>query len=314
MLFIIYINDIAQSSRKFDFITYADDTPLCGTLDGVTAVADINTALKNITEWLEINKLSLNVKNPKAMVFHMPQKQIIPPNLKINDTTIEFVDNFVFLGVTINNHLNWSNHVDKTANQISKTIGMLNNLKKPIPSNILRILYNSLILPHLNYGILAWGRKIKRLEIIQKRAVRILAASKYNAHTSHTSDMYKIQEIKLYYKLVHKQLPKYFLNFQCNTNSDLHCHNTRSRHKLHTPQIKHDFAKNNVRYSIINTTINNLPESVLEKIHTHSLKGVATYAKKYFIDNYETVTTESVTYVDQIYATYFKIETKKREH
>ena len=164
LLFIIYINDIAQSSRKFDFITYADDTTLCSTLDGVTAVADINTALKNITEWLEINKLSLNVKKTKAMVFHMPQKQIIPPNLKINDTTIEFVDNFVFLGVTINKHLNWSNHVDKTANKISKTIGMLNNLKKTLPSNILRILYNSLILPHLNYGILAWGRKIKRLK------------------------------------------------------------------------------------------------------------------------------------------------------
>ena len=63
LLFIIYINDIAQSSRKFDFITYADDTTLCGTLDGVTAVADINTALKNITEWLEINKLTKCQKN-----------------------------------------------------------------------------------------------------------------------------------------------------------------------------------------------------------------------------------------------------------
>ena len=67
----------------------------------------------------------------------MPQKQIIPQNLKINDTKIEFVDNFVFLGVTLNKHLNWSNHIDKTANKIAKSIGMINSLKKALPLNII---------------------------------------------------------------------------------------------------------------------------------------------------------------------------------
>ena len=158
MLFIIYINDIAQFRRKFDFITHADDITLCGTIDGDITVTNINTELKNITEWLEINKLSLNVQKTKAIVFHMPQKQIIHPNLKMNDTKIEFVDNFVFLGVTLNKHLNWSNHIDKTANKIAKSIGMMNSLQTTLPLNILRIIYNSLILPHLNYGILAKTR------------------------------------------------------------------------------------------------------------------------------------------------------------
>ena len=131
---------------------------------------------------------------------------------------------------------------------------MINSLKKTLPFNILRIIYNSLILPHLNYGILAWGRKTTKIDIIQKRAVRILAASKYNAHMGplfkkqlnllKVSDMYKIQEIKIYYKLVHKQLPTYFNNFKYQTNYELHRHNTRTRHKLHVPRINHDFAKN----------------------------------------------------------------------
>ena len=183
LLFIIYINDIAQSSAYFKCITYADDTTLCGTIAGQIDIENIEMELKNVTEWLQMNKLSLNVKKTKAMLFHMPQKKIIIPTIKINGTLIEFVDNFNFLGINLNKHLNWNPHVTNVSNKLVKTVGVLNILKKTLPLNILRIIYNALILPHLNYGILAWEHIAKRLNLIQKRAVRILTASKYNSHT-----------------------------------------------------------------------------------------------------------------------------------
>ena len=96
LLFIIYINDIAQSSAYFKLITYADDTTLCGTIAGQIDIENIEMELKNVTEWLKMNKVSLNVKKTKAMLFHMPQKKIIIPTIKINGTLIEFVDNFNF--------------------------------------------------------------------------------------------------------------------------------------------------------------------------------------------------------------------------
>ena len=77
LLFIIYINDIAQSSPYFNFITYADDTTLCGKIAGQIDIENIEKELKHVTEWLRMNKLSLNVKKTKAMLFHMPQKKII---------------------------------------------------------------------------------------------------------------------------------------------------------------------------------------------------------------------------------------------
>ena len=73
----IYINDIAQSSAYFKCITYADDTTLNGIIAEQIDIDNIEMELKNITEWLKMNKLSLNVKKPKAMLFHMPQKKII---------------------------------------------------------------------------------------------------------------------------------------------------------------------------------------------------------------------------------------------
>ena len=103
------------------------------------------------------------------MVFHMPQKRIQLPLPKIAGSDIEFVDNFNFLGIIINKHLNWTSHVDMLTAKLSKTIGILNTLKLPI--NILRTIYNSIILCHLNFGVLLWGPKLHvndKLHIIAK--------------------------------------------------------------------------------------------------------------------------------------------------
>ena len=61
------------------------------------------------------------------MAFRMPQKKIIQPNnniIQINGSNIEFVENCMFLGITINNKLNWNSHINKVTNKISKTVGI----------------------------------------------------------------------------------------------------------------------------------------------------------------------------------------------
>ncbi len=88
------------------------------------------------------------------------------------------VGDFNFLGLTINEHLNWKGHIDKLANKISKTMGVLNKLKHFVPLNSKVIINNSLILSHLNYCILAWGYRRERITKLQKRIVRILSLSK----------------------------------------------------------------------------------------------------------------------------------------
>ena len=64
---------------------------------------------------------------------------------------------------------------------VSRNIGILSRLRHFIPSHVLLLLYNSLILPHLSYGILLWGNthksSINRLFILQKRAVRLISNS-----------------------------------------------------------------------------------------------------------------------------------------
>ena len=90
---------------------------------------------------------------------------------------------FNFLGLIMDEHLNWKSHVEFFLNKCSKTIGVLNKLKYFLPLPVKLILYNSLILPHLNYGITIWGYKFDRINKLQNKAIRIVSLSKYNAHT-----------------------------------------------------------------------------------------------------------------------------------
>ena len=100
----------------FNFISYADDTTLLSSLskfvNGQNADSDLllNKELFKINEWLVINKLSLNIAKSEFMIFHMDRKHIEAPAPKINNIIIEKVNEFNFLGLTLDTHLNWKKH------------------------------------------------------------------------------------------------------------------------------------------------------------------------------------------------------------
>ena len=248
LLFIIYMNDIHNASSKFHAILFTDDTNLTSTLcsfdvnidnncNSLQLSTNINKELKNIQIWLEINKLSLNVKKTKFMIFHHKQQNIenLIPQLNLNEQIIERVTDFDFLGLTIDQYLTWNGHVQKISNKISRSLGIMCKLKRFLPQNILKILYNSLILPHLQYCILSWSFKSDRIFKLQKRAVRIITCSKYNDHTEpllktlnlpKIEDIMKTKALKLYYRYKKNELPKYFESMFTESN-DNHSHDTR---------------------------------------------------------------------------------------
>ena len=124
-----------------------------------------------------------NTTKTKMTIFHTPHREGIYPNIRINNTSVETVGEFKFLGILIDKHLKWSTHIEFIANKISKYIGVINRLKHTLPSRVLLTLYNTLILPHLNYGLVLWGHRNERILKLQKRAIRTISNSKFNGHT-----------------------------------------------------------------------------------------------------------------------------------
>ena len=301
LLFIIYINDLHLCSKILKTISYADDTTLfvsLGQSNSNSTSTKINSELCKFSKWLDLNKLSLNISKTKCMLFHSPNRNIVEPHLKINGQAIEYVKEFNFLGILLDTNLKWNAHINRISKKISKAIGIIGRIKNFLPVNTLKILYFALVNSHLDYGLLCWGHCANRLMISQKKAMRLITKSRYNAHTEplfknlgilKIPDMYKLKLLKFYFKLKNKMLPRYFTTSKIVIHQgDIHSHNTRGQ-LLFTPRSYHAFAENCIRHQLP-SLLNYLYEKqrlITDKVSTHSEFGFSTYAKKYFLDKYK---------------------------
>ena len=116
----------------------------------------INNEISKINEWLKINKLSLNLRKSKHMIFKKTNTRHFNLTIKIDNLVIERVECFNFLGLTLDSQMTWKKLAD-IYNKCSRVIGTLYRIRHFIPTQILVMLYNTLILPHFNYCIMAWG-------------------------------------------------------------------------------------------------------------------------------------------------------------
>ena len=154
LLFLIYINDIPNVSNVFNFLMYADDTTLYCCLEDINHVnkqAVVNQELQKINDWLIANGLKLNTNKSKYMIFSKPNKNIPVLQLRINNANIDEVQNFNFLGLQVSSDITWNLHIHEISKKISRIIGILKKLQLIVPKNVRLTIYNTLILPHINY-------------------------------------------------------------------------------------------------------------------------------------------------------------------
>ena len=108
--------------------------------------------------------------------------------IMFNNCAIERVYNAKFLGVLIDDKLSWNVHVVHICTKLSRSISIIKKVKNILNSDNLKTLYNSLILPYINYCCQVWGNSskylINKLIILQKRAIRIVSKSMYSSHTA----------------------------------------------------------------------------------------------------------------------------------
>ena len=103
------------------------------------------------------------------MVFKKTSITNINLTLTIDKVVIGRVDYFNFLGLTIDSQMTWKKHTKNISNKCLRVIGTLNRIKHILPTQTRVILYISLILPHINYCIMAWGYQSNRMFKLKKK-------------------------------------------------------------------------------------------------------------------------------------------------
>ena len=162
-LFILYINDICEALKEMKCVLFADDTSLYSSgADLGRLLHEVESDLKILNKWFDINKLSLNISKTNFIIFGN-KKTYVPINLTINGIKLEQTNQTKFLGIIIDNKLTWKPHIDTLKRKLSKIIAILYKLKGLINKEFLQTLYCSLFFPYLIYCVEVWGNTYKTI-------------------------------------------------------------------------------------------------------------------------------------------------------
>jgi len=161
--------------------------------------------------------------------------------LNINNYSLLNVEFTKFLGIWVDKELSWKLHINSIATKISSYIGVFARICQFLPSFILKLLYQSLIYPHLIYGITIWGNSsianLNKIFILQKKVIRIIMKANYNAHTTglfKALNLLKLHDLYVYayhvnlytFEIKNNLMPNNFQLILFNCNED---HNLRNQ-------------------------------------------------------------------------------------
>ena len=241
LLFLIYINDLPNSSSKLSFYLFADDTNIYFESDSLSTLQKVvNKELRHIKKWLDANKLALNVDKTNFVIFHSPQNSLNDiVNIKIGNQYVKQAKYVKSLGLLLDEHLSWKYHLSEFSKKLSRTCGIFFKVRHLLPTSVLISLYNSLFSSFLQYEIIVWGltydTHTKPIYLLQKKAIRAIA---FKSFTSPSTPIFSdLKILKLYdlfdfklltfvYESVNKISPSFFHNF-FETLTTVHHYNTR---------------------------------------------------------------------------------------
>ena len=307
LLFLIYINDLHSIIKFCTTRHFADDTNLLIKNKSLKQLKKrLNFDLRNLCKWLKSNKISLNTSKTKLIIFRHPNKKInYDLKVKIDGKKLLPSEYVKYLGVLIDQHLNWSNHIDIIAGKLSRSVGMLSKVRHYVNEPTLRMIYYGIFSSTLTYAAQIWGqiqsKHVNRVIKLQDKAIRIINfANNYQSRNPlylksnilKFSDNIRLQNFLYVYDSIKGNLPS-ILNYNfkfLHDRYDVYDQITRSSSLLNQVDLPNArtqvYGKMSVNYqsaSYWNTIINTYPHiDFLDKPKSFCKKNI----HKHLIENY----------------------------
>ena len=288
LLFLIYINDIVNSSTILKFFLFADDTTIFYSSKPSTSLENIlNTELDKVNIWLNTNKLSLNVDKSCFLKFSLlPTTPNL--NIKIANKPLQKKRVTKYLGVLIDDKLTWKDHIQTVNIKLRKGIGILSILKEFVTQSTLKSLYFSFIHPYLEYNLLNWSSaypsNLKCLKVSTNKAVRTILSKNNREHALPLfkkldilplDDLIKLKRSSFMWKLSKNLFPHSIDSWFSTNNSAIITRLNISKYSIPNPRT--EYAKRHNIYSSIKLWNTKIPNDL--KLST-SFKCFKTKYKK----------------------------------
>ena len=159
LLFLIYINDLHNAMKFSQSFHFADDTCLLNIQNTISKInRSLNKDLKELSFWLNANKIALNVAKTEVILFKTKHKTYgTDLRLKLSRKRLYKTKYLRYLGIKIDKNLNCKVHIHDLASKLNRTNAILAKLRHFVNSEILRCTYFAISHSHLNYACIAWG-------------------------------------------------------------------------------------------------------------------------------------------------------------
>lgn len=247
ILFIIYVNSLGSCLEMSTFMTmYADDTSLIVSAEEENLIENkSNLVLENLYNWFTSKSLFLNNSKTYYMRFHSHQnKSELNININVADSLVERAQNIKFLGIHIDENLNFKVHCEKLISKINSTCYLIRNLKYVLTTEQLLTFYHAQINSRLNYGVCLWGcsTMAHNVFLAQKKVLRCLAGV---SNTTSCRELFKKFKILTLTSVFILELAVYIYNNKNSycKNTDIHHCNTRNKNNFRIPFFRLDIGK-----------------------------------------------------------------------
>ena len=250
LLFVLYINDLSTIVKNCQANLYADDTEIhssSNTLD--TLNSQIQQDLDSIGIWMSSNKLRVNSAKTVSMLIGPHQKiKKFSLDVSLNGDKIDSVSSTKYLGVYIDCHLNWNDHVNYTLQRVRGKLAALTRLR-PLTPSVISLLYKAFIVPIYDYCDAVWqpssARLSSKIDSLHNRAMRLIASPTCNSANlpSSPSVRRRFHVAVQAYKVLHGLCPPYLgsaLNFAIDVTQRV----SKNTYRAYVPYVRTNFAKN----------------------------------------------------------------------
>lgn len=153
-LFLVYVNDLMNIKFRGFLNLFADDSCISvSNKDLVKLCEDINHDLCLFSKWCVANRLTVNVKKTKAVVFWKSRVNSLPLNkIYLNGEVVELVSEYTYLGFVLDDKLSFHVHAKKLLQSSLLKVYTLSKVRRYINCDTAVSIFKAFILPKLEYG------------------------------------------------------------------------------------------------------------------------------------------------------------------
>ena len=159
LLFLLYVNDLPMLSLNSEITLYADDTVLTCSDTNVNSVFNkTQNDLYNVKRWCDKNKLTINVKKTKIVLFNVkPEQHFDLPVVKLSDQQLQLVNNYKYLGITVDQNLDMFSYIDNMYRMTSDKLRLIRYVRTFLTTKASLLIVKTMILPYLDlHQFLNW--------------------------------------------------------------------------------------------------------------------------------------------------------------